>query len=281
MSVKLQKLKKATIFFLNQISIILLILIGIIVLRVFCFDLYKIPSSSMSPTLLPGDYIIVNKLVYGPRVISIWKLFFHNKIEYKRYKGYGQIKQNDVFVFNLPDLNDHTSINFFVNPLVKRCYTLPNDSVIIKSFKPRLNRKKKFFADEKADTFVYFPNDSSLKWTLNNYGPLWVPAKGKNLKLTVKNAKNYRGAIIYEGYKISIIHDSVFLNDTFRTDFIFKYNYYFMRGDNSQTSIDSRYWGYVPETHVIGKAVLVFFSLDPEEPWYKCFKWKRLCKRIK
>ena len=75
-------------------------------------------------------------------------------------------------------------------------------------------------------------------------------------------------------------NDSVFFNGIYTPRHYFKYNYYFMIGDNYYQSNDSRFWGFLPETHIIGKAVLVLFSLDPGEQCYKKFRWTRFLKKI-
>jgi signal peptidase I len=86
--------------------------------------------------------------------------------------------------------------------------------------------------------------------------------------------------LLYEGCKTITRTDSVFINGKYAKYYVVKNNYYFMKGDKFYNSADSRYWGFVPQTHVIGKAVLVLFSIDPDEPWYRCFRWGRFLKGI-
>jgi signal peptidase I len=274
-------IKKKSKKLLTQLVIFLTIIIGIVLLRIYVIDMFKIPSFSMAPALEGGDYIVVNKMSYGPRVMDWWKLLFDKKVQYHWHKGWREIKKGDVFVFNFPQygsLNDKYP-DMYGGAIVKRCYGMPGDTVIIKAEKKKINDIVYY---EGFDTkHLLFPNDSTLNWTIDNYGPLWVPAKGSTMTLNFENTKHYKDMLLYEGYKAETRNDSVFLNGKDATDYTFKYNYYFMKGDNFYGSQDSRYWGFVPQTHVIGKAVLVLFSLDPDEPWYRCFRWGRFLKRVR
>jgi signal peptidase I len=231
----------------------------------------------MSPTLASGDYIIVSKISYGPRVINVWKLlFFEKKLEYNWYKGFGSVKKDDVFVFNLPQYSkmNNKYPQIYGEAIVKRCYGLQGDTVKIK------NAKTNYFGGVKIRLDLY-PHDNSLNWTIDNYGPLWVPGKGKVMSLNLESARHYMDVLLFEGSKINISNDSVYLNGKYSASYTFKYNYYFMMGDNFYNSNDSRYWGFVPQTHVIGKVILVLFSIDPDKPWYECFKWGRFLKRVR
>jgi signal peptidase I len=242
--------------------------------------MFTIPSDSMLPTLERGDYILVNKIVYGPRVIDWCRLLFDKKIEYHWYKGIGEIKKGDVFVFNFPlysRLNNKFP-DLYGTAFVKRCFGMPSDSVRI-TYKNNKISDNLYFEGIETKPDLY-PHNSTLNWTIENYGPLWVPGKGETMQLNPENARHYKDVLLYEGFKINVSNDSVFLNGKYSANYTFKYNYYFMKGDNFYNSQDSRYWGFVPQTHVIGKAVLVLFSLDPDEPWYKCFRWGRFLKRI-
>lgn len=100
------------------------------------------------------------------------------------------------------------------------------------------------------------------------------------MKLTAVNATHYKGMLLFEGNTIDIRKDSVFLNGNYASEYVFKENYYFMVGDNFYNSIDSRFWGFVPEKSIVGKAVLVLFSLDPDAKWYRKFRWGRFLRRI-
>lgn len=110
-----------------------------------------------------------------------------------------------------------------------------------------------------------FPNTLTNQWTENNFGPLWIPKKGESIDLTLKILPRYKRVIeVYEGNKLRVKGGKIFINDKEVTSYTFQMDYFFMMGDNRHSSADSRYWGFVPENHVVGKAVFVWLSLDEE-----------------
>jgi signal peptidase I len=118
-----------------------------------------------------------------------------------------------------------------------------------------------------------FPHDTIHRWTVDNYGPLWVPKKGVALKLTPENYSIYERAIrVYENNDFYMKDNRFFLNGKEVNDYTFKMNYYWMMGDNRHQSQDSRYWGFVPEDHVVGKAWLIWFSWEDGPRWNRLFK---------
>lgn len=118
--------------------------------------------------------------------------------------------------------------------------------------------------------------DTTVRWSVDNYGPLMVPAKGKMIELSSDNLIRYRRCIeVYEGNTLEIIGDKILINGEEKKTYTFKMDYCFMMGDNRHNSLDSRYWGFVPEDHVVGKASLIWFS------WEDGPRWKRLFNGIK
>ncbi|TDH28808.1 signal peptidase I [Segetibacter sp. 3557_3] len=122
-----------------------------------------------------------------------------------------------------------------------------------------------------------FPYDrGNYNWTADNYGPIMIPQKNSTVQLTPQNMSIYRRLIsVYEHNELEEKGGKYFINGTETTTYTFKYNYYWMMGDNRHRSQDSRYWGFVPETHVVGKASLIWFS------WQNGPRWNRLFKSIK
>ena len=125
-----------------------------------------------------------------------------------------------------------------------------------------------------------FPMDGIHHWTRADFGPLWIPAKGETLQLTAENYTLYERAIrTYEGNKVEMRNGVIYINDEPATEYTFKMDYYMMLGDNRDNSADSRYWGFVPEDHVIGKPVLVLISLDKDKGWFNGkFRWNRFMR---
>ena len=122
-----------------------------------------------------------------------------------------------------------------------------------------------------------FPNDeANYPWTVDNYGPLQIPKKGDVLSITPQTIALYRRLIItYEGNTLEERDGKFIINGKETTTYTTKYGYYWMMGDNRHRSQDSRYWGFVPETHIVGKASLIWFS------WNKGPRWNRLFRGIK
>ncbi|RYF86858.1 MAG: signal peptidase I, partial [Chitinophagaceae bacterium] len=125
-----------------------------------------------------------------------------------------------------------------------------------------------------SQLFPYY--DTAHKWTVDNYGPLLVPGKGVTIDLTPDNLVRYQRCIqVYEGNQFENRNGRIFINGQETTKYTFKMDYLFMMGDNRHNSLDSRYWGFVPEDHVVGKASLIWFS------WENGPRWKRLFNGIK
>ena len=122
-----------------------------------------------------------------------------------------------------------------------------------------------------------YPYDSSqVKWSEDNFGPLWIPKKGESILLDQRNKVLYRRVIeVYENNKWTEENGAVYLNDVKTNRYTFKMDYFWMMGDNRHNSQDSRFWGFVPEDHVVGKASLIWFS------WQNGPRWNRLFKSIK
>jgi signal peptidase I len=121
-----------------------------------------------------------------------------------------------------------------------------------------------------------YPYDPMFNWTKDNYGPIWIPKKGATLLLTAANYPLYERAIRdYEKNKLEIQNGKIFINDKEATSYTFKMDYYWMMGDNRHQSQDSRYWGFVPEDHVVGEAWMIWMS------WKNGVRWSRLFKKIK
>jgi len=122
-----------------------------------------------------------------------------------------------------------------------------------------------------------FPNDTArYKWSEDFYGPVWIPEKGKTITLSPDNIAFYRRVIdVYEDNDIVEDNGKFIINGKETNEYTFKMNYYWMMGDNRHNSQDSRFWGFVPEDHVVGRASLIWFS------WDNGPRWKRLFKSIK
>lgn len=128
----------------------------------------------------------------------------------------------------------------------------------------------------------YFPHDTAYKWTLDNFGPLYIPKKGDTVEINLKNLCLYERIIdCYENNDLKVVNDKIYINGKETNKYIFKMNYYWMMGDNRHSSLDSRYWGFVPEDHIVGKPRLIWLSIDKNKPFFKKIRWNRMFKIIK
>jgi signal peptidase I len=127
-----------------------------------------------------------------------------------------------------------------------------------------------------------FPSDSSFPWNIDNYGPIYIPKKGVTVDLTLKNLPMYERLItIYEGNELKKDNGKIYINGAEVSSYTFKMDYYFMMGDNRQNSEDSRFWGFVPEDHIVGKAVFIWFSWDSNASGlFDKIRWSRLFSLI-
>jgi signal peptidase I len=127
-----------------------------------------------------------------------------------------------------------------------------------------------------------FPQNPSFQWTEDNFGPLIIPSKGTTVKLSTENIPLYSRIIkVYEGNTLSVNDSTIFINGSPANSYTFKMDYYFMMGDNRHKSSDSRFWGFVPEDHIVGKPLFVWLSLDKEKKFPMNIRWDRFFKKIR
>ena len=126
-----------------------------------------------------------------------------------------------------------------------------------------------------------FPFSPEFKWTRDNFGPLWIPQKGQTVQLTLENLPLYERIITsYEGNELEIKDGQIFINSEEAQSYTFQQDYYFMMGDNRHNSLDSRYWGFVPEDHIVGKPALIWLSIDGNKKFPKNIRWRRFFKFV-
>ena len=249
----------------------------------------------MEKTLLVGDYIVVNKIAYKLATPSLIP-FSDVKIPAVNLLKLKEPERNDVIVFDFPG-----QVNEFApagpSNFIKRLIGKPGDSIEIKDRKLFVNRQPvapppgaEFTTDEISkglkDPNLFSPGKN---WNIDNYGPISVPKKGDVVEINRQTVK-YWGMIInreYDRMVVSTEGSVVTIEGTPVKNYTFRKNYYFVLGDNRENSLDSRYWGFVPEDAVIGKAAIVYWSWDPYisifhfMDLYKSIKWNRMFKGIK
>jgi signal peptidase I len=134
-----------------------------------------------------------------------------------------------------------------------------------------------------SDSYLtIFPFSEKFEWTRDNYGPIWIPCKGATVQLDTLNLPLYERIITaYEGNTLAVTEDGrIIINGKESDSYTFKQDYYFMMGDNRHNSLDSRYWGFVPEDHIVGKPALIWFSSDQNKSFPKNIRWRRFFKFV-
>lgn len=365
-------------------------------IQLYWFQMFVIPTGSMEGTLLQGDYILVDKVTYGPRVTMtpLSFPFVHNTMpmndtkasfstswerSYRRLAGTGQVERGDVVVFNFPEgdtvIMERAAESYYqilrdpresslgktpaerreyirknytlaVRPMdkkenyIKRCVGMPGDwlevvdGVVYHDSVPEkyvpnkqyiyevYNKKSgknegvKLIADKDlvrySDTarfeltklgsssnvdngphnkedmglalIPHLSEGASASWTLDNFGPIWVPKAGESIELTAENMALYGRCIAayeHRSVKQTLNDDgsvTYYIDGEEATEYKFLMDYYFMMGDNRHQSMDSRFWGFVPEDHIVGKAKYIWFSVDSATG---DIRWNRIFTTIK
>ena len=128
-----------------------------------------------------------------------------------------------------------------------------------------------------ANDLEIYPLNGNKHWTRDNYGPIWIPKKGEKIRLTLDNIAIYERPIkVYEANDLQIRDGKIFINGQEAREYTFKMDYYWMQGDNRHNSADSRYWGFVPEDHIVGKPIFIWWSSDPDRHGLGGIRWSRL-----
>lgn len=126
-----------------------------------------------------------------------------------------------------------------------------------------------------------YPQNAVTGWTRDNYGPIWIPAKGKSIQIDMNNIAIYERPIrVYEGNELEVKNNQIYINGKLAHRYTFKLDYYWMMGDNRHNSADSRYWGFVPEDHIVGKPIFIWWSSDPDRKGFKGIRWNRLFRLV-
>lgn len=148
-----------------------------------------------------------------------------------------------------------------------------------------LSKRKDIVEDIRLNTNAFegdlYPLNAVTHWTRDNYGPIWIPAKGKTISLDMNNIAIYERPIhVYESNELEVKNNQIFINGKLAKSYTFKLDYYWMMGDNRHNSADSRYWGFVPEDHIVGKPIFIWWSSNPDRKGFNKVRWNRLFKMV-
>lgn len=277
---------KAIEWISNLVIAAFLLFVLWITLQITSYATFRIPTYSMEPTIKAGDHVLVCKWVMGGRWFNMFDAVADRPIDIKRLPGFGSLKRGDIFSFNYPYRDGFDSIKMDIAIYyMKRCVGIPGDTLEIRDCIYRINGKeedlgilseqrwlnKRILMGEKRGEDVMkqycmeaYPLGGQKGWTIQNFGPMIIPARGTRIAVTRDNAEIYRRLIEWEtSQRMAWGEDStITLGGKPLTEYTFCENYYFAAGDNCSDSHDSRYFGPIPEPFVVGKAVLIWGSKD-------------------
>ena len=170
-------------------------------------------------------------------------------------------------------MEDLTSLNTLgYMPLTKHAVT---------TLQARKDIVESITLNTEANDLEIYPLNGNKHWTRDNYGPIWIPKKGESIELTLDNIAIYERPIkVYEANDLEIRDGKIFINGEEAKSYTFKMDYYWMQGDNRHNSADSRYWGFVPEDHIVGKPIFIWWSSDPDRRGINGVRWSRLGKIV-
>lgn len=286
------------IFILNKILNISLLFVVFIfvwlVCKIFFFASFKIPSDSMQPEIESGDIAVVWKPSMGMRLFNILGSLEGKQPKIYRVLKFKEAEREDVMVFNYPYSRGLDKISMHImNYYIKRCVALPGDTISIidgyyyvsgyQGFLGDLKSQKKWSnVSEKIlrrkNLWNTYPNDSLLNWNVKDFGPLFIPKRDTEIFIDSIHYTLYKKLIEWETNDQLFFYtekNCFYLGNKPISNYRFQHDYYFMAGDNVNSSQDSRYWGVVPDVFIVGRVafILKFYDFNSKEPiWCQIFR---------
>lgn len=272
--------KKPETFQESVISWIKTILGAIIVVMIIngaAVASFVVPTGSMENTVMTGDFLFVNKFLYGPTTPQLIP-FLNIPLPFYKFPGLKDPEKGDVIVFIYPGDRDELKSADFVYYL-KRCVAIAGDTIAIVNKQLIVNGVATPLAENgKYDRDLpIYPGDKlrtfppGLGFTRDNWGPVRIPKKGDVIELSPDNIREWEVLIAREGHEIASTASGILIDGNSVTSYTIERDYCFGLGDNRDNSLDSRYWGYIPYDNVIGTPMIVYWSWDTNIPISKIF----------
>jgi signal peptidase I len=273
----------------DYFQIFLFTVVLALLLKTCAIEAFRIPTASMENTLKAGDFLLVNKFVYGPRTPSTIP-FTALALPVIRLPGPSSPRRGDVMVFELPpyaregDSDAHRQY-------VKRCIALPGDTLLIKNRRVYVNGDELIVPTVRTSDRHLLPQGygdprmfpKGAGFNEDQYGPVVVPRSGDTVLLSKETYFLFKDVIAYEGHEIGLDSaGAVVVDGDPRQTYVIAKDYYFVLGDNRDNSLDSRFWGFVPDDAIIGKAMMIYWSWNEvaaEQGFTERFKhirWERI-----
>lgn len=255
----------------DYLQILVVTVVVALLLKACVIEACRIPTASMESTLKAGDFLLVNKFIYGPRTPSAIP-FTVISLPTIRFPRLSAPRRGDVIVFELPpyarEAQGDENLRY-----VKRCIALPGDTLLIRNRRVYVNGEELIvptvrlsdrhllplgFGDPRV-----FPKGS--EFNEDQYGPVVVPKRGDTVEIASETFFLFKDIIAYEGHKIGLDSaGAVVIDGRQQRSYIISRDYYFVMGDNRDNSLDSRFWGFVPDDVIIGKAMIIYWSWEED-----------------
>jgi len=256
-------------YFLDKIKFVLLLLLTVIlsalILKIFVVDAVRVPSPSMEPILYEGDFVLINKLIYGHeliRTLPFLKSVFPNDY----LPVFKKVGRGDVILFQFPgNFNNETAQKKYL----KRCLGVAGDTIRFVDGSVFINNAFKF----------------SFRSKIINQNEIIIPRRGDKIILSTSNISDWESIIKSEGHSLKIEGEVILIDGKETKEYTIE-NLYVV-GDNNENSYDSRNWGFLPEENVIGKAILIYWSIghkyetETSMPFFSKIRWDRILTLVK
>lgn len=252
---------------------------------------FVVPTGSMEDTVLPGDFLFVNKFIYGPSTPQVIP-FLNIPLPFYKFPGIKEPEKGDVIVFIYPGDYYDVKPKEFVYYL-KRCIATAGDTLTIINKKVFVNGIEYPLKKIAPKGKFLFPINNrpanspySKNFTLDNYGPVRIPKKGDTIRFDKSNLLDWSIFIQREGHKVDFYGDNLIIDGKKADYYIVERNYCFGMGDNRDNSEDSRSWGFIPYDNVVGSPLIIYWSWDPNIPLFDIFnkigsiRWSRIASLI-